>query len=114
MEESKGSPKKLGDQLGCTTFNDTFDSNLTSLLTTYVGFNEVYCLMYLNKQMNHYLTKQNLDFIWKKQFEYEFPQINYPDHQKSPEENEFEFFKRSFKVYTRIRHILRNIFRLTD
>jgi hypothetical protein len=72
MEESKSSHSKAHEGGSSVTFNDTFDSNLTSLLTTYVGFDEVYCLMFLNKQTNYYVTKQNLDFIWKRQFEYEY------------------------------------------
>ena len=66
MEESKSSPRKEAGEVGFVGFNDTFDSNLTSLLSTYVGLNEMYCLMFLNKQTNIYVTKHNLDFIWKR------------------------------------------------
>ena len=48
MEESKegGLLKPSEDAV---TFVETFDSNLTSLLTTFLEFNEIHCLMYLNK-----------------------------------------------------------------
>ena len=51
MEELKSSHSTALEG-GSVTFNDTFDSNLTSLLSTYIGFNEMYYLMYLNKQTN--------------------------------------------------------------
>ena len=57
MEESKSSQSKPLEGGGTVTFNDTFDSNLTSLLTTYLAFDEIYCLIFLNKQTSLYVTK---------------------------------------------------------
>ena len=57
MEESKSSQSKPLEGGGRVTFNDTFDSNLTSLLTTYLAFDEIYCLIFLNKQTSLYVTK---------------------------------------------------------
>lgn len=62
--------------------NEAMDSSLFSLLTTSLNLDDCLKMMRLSKQYNHYLTKapEVLDFIWKKQFEYEYVKTEYPDH----------------------------------
>ena len=95
-------------------FVDVFNTNLTYILTSFLTFDDcMNSLLKLNKRYYEMLTGP-LDPIWKRFFTNEFSRLDYPDHYPKSGESALDFFRRSFKVYQHIRHLLKNIFDLTN
>ena len=95
------------------SFGETFDSNLCSILCPYLKFEELTLMMKVDRSLNDILTKK-LDFIWKSVFMLEFQcyskdNMSYLDHKRDEGETYFQYFKRSFMLYQRMRAIIKPI-----
>jgi hypothetical protein len=97
-------------------FTEVFDFNLFTayLAGHYLSFDDFYLTFSrLNRQFNGYVDCKN-EFLWKKLYIEEFYREKYPDMKKAESESWFEYFKRSFIMYKRIRWLLRRIVDVTN
>ena len=54
------------------TFEGTFDSNLITILSSYLVCEDYMNLLSSSKQFTKYQTSGEIDYIWRGQFEAEF------------------------------------------
>ena len=79
------------------------------MLTQYFTFDKGFeSFNLLNQQYHNYLMN-NSEYLWKMWFQSEFLRLEYNDHKKTKEESYFNYFKRSFLLYKRIRNALKGI-----
>ncbi|CDW77167.1 UNKNOWN [Stylonychia lemnae] len=95
-------------------FVSIFDSDMTSILCSYLNFDDIMeSVIGINKDLN-ILINQKLDIVWQNLFKQEFMFRDYPDHRRYQGESHFQYFKRSFLIYKEVRQVMRSIFNLTN
>jgi hypothetical protein len=62
----------------------------------------------LNKRYASYMAPER-DYIWKRFYEQDFYKVEFPDNKREESESFYQFFRRSYQVYMRIRYLLRSI-----